>query len=440
MTLLPEVREALLATAVQRSGSSAAGRPRAGQGLPVVLGVACAIAVAVVAVVALSHHAPAKPQAAGAAGSGLAKLEAKLAVLRRPQMPADEGYTRYATPRGGAFSLVGVVARLSRLATTITVPTAGRVRVYILVRQRLARTAPPALRAGLITAVAIDRHGVVQGVAATAGGVLAANAVDSGPIPRPFAREANGEVSLGIVPDGVTRVKWTFTGAGYGILEPRPVTVYPQVRGNVAVAPVKSGQGPLASAVWYGADGKVIAAKGGGLRAERQLQEIRAVNASRDRPISSELLAHYRLFRSVPPLDLALSPVLPTAGAVAGDLNFWQTRYIGSLTGLDGRGVWVTPGARDLCIAAPGAGDCTAPLSRGDDAGILGGGTFGQGLATITGLVPDGNATVTVELANGARRTFPVIDNVYEATVRGHPVAIIDRDIHGRIARTPIGF
>jgi hypothetical protein len=53
--------------------------------------------------------------------------------------------------------------------------------------------------------------------------------------------------------------------------------------------------------------------------------------------------------------------------------------------------------------------------------------------------VPDGNSTMTVVLAGGGRKTFPVIDNVYEVTVRGRPVAIINRDIHGRVARAQLG-
>src|SRR5581483_4214007 len=149
--------------------------------------------------------------------------------------------------------------------------------------------------------------------------------------------------------------------------------------------------------------------------------------------------AHYRLFRSVAPMDLLKTPRLPTAGGGTGDLNYWQTRYIGSLTGLDGPGLWVTPGTRDLCISDPSAGECTAPLSRREDAGILGGITSNGGETTFSGLVPDGNPTVTVVLADGTRKTFPVIDNAYEITVRGRVVAMINRDIHGRVVRTKIG-
>jgi hypothetical protein len=69
--------------------------------------------------------------------------------------------------------------------------------------------------------------------------------------------------SVGIVPDGVTRVRWELIDPG----QSHPVTVYPRIEGNVATAPVtpsheKTGlmnEQLLASAVWYGAHGRVIA-------------------------------------------------------------------------------------------------------------------------------------------------------------------------------------
>ena len=45
-------------------------------------------------------------------------------------------------------------------------------------------------------------------------------------------------------------------------------------------------------------------------------------------------------------------------------LNYWQTRYISSVTGLDGPGLWITPGARGLCISDPQAGGCGNPSPR----------------------------------------------------------------------------
>lgn len=69
--------------------------------------------------------------------------------------------------------------------------------------------------------------------------------------------------SVGIVPDGVAKVRWELIDPG----QSHPVTVYPKIHGNVAVAPItlsheKTGlmnEQYLASAVWYGAHGQVIA-------------------------------------------------------------------------------------------------------------------------------------------------------------------------------------
>lgn len=427
MSLLPEVREELMATAA-RVASSPRRRVylvRRG-GLSVALGIGVALAVVAVAVLALRHRAPAPQQPAPPTASGLAALEAKFAVLRRPQTVAEAAYAR-------RFPGSSVIRKLTRLATTV--PTAaGPVRVYLLVFRL------PHARAPFLVAGAIDSRGQPQGgsgeVTASA---LMPGTVGAGARVPGLGRDPNRGVAVSVVPDGVVRVKWIFTGAAYGVLDPRPVTVYPTVRGNVAVAPVVPGQGPLERAVWYAAGGTVIASAAGGPDAQQQVRQIQSVNASRNRPIAPELIAHYRLFRSVAPVDLAKSPVLPTAGGGPGDLNYWQTRYIGSVTGLDGRGLWITPGTHDVCISDWNAGSCTAPLSRRDDARILGGSTSNGRETTLVGLVPDGNPTVTVVLAGGARRTFPVSDNVFEITVRGRVVAMIDRDIHGKVVRTTVG-
>jgi hypothetical protein len=154
---------------------------------------------------------------------------------------------------------------------------------------------------------------------------------------------------------------------------------------------------------------------------------------SRRVPVAPGLLANYRLFRSVAPVALAADPLVATVGNQP-DLNYWETRYIGSVTGLDGRGLWITPGAHDVCMSDWNAGSCGAPKP----AGFIGGSTSNGRETTFEGLVPDGNRTVTLVLADGSHKTFPVTDNVYEATVRGRVVAIINRDIHGRIVRTTL--
>jgi hypothetical protein len=109
-------------------------------------------------------------------------------------------------------------------------------------------------------------------------------------------------------------------------------------------------------ATWQGAAGQVIASVGADAQT-RQAAANPPVNATRGRPLAPFLLAHFRLFRSAPADDLAHDPNLPTPGTGMG-LNYWQTRYVPSVTGLDGPGLWITPGAKGLCISDPQAGTC----------------------------------------------------------------------------------
>jgi len=69
--------------------------------------------------------------------------------------------------------------------------------------------------------------------------------------------------TVGVVPDGVTRVKWELDNPG----QRTPTSVYPRVQGNVAIAPWTPAPRStslindqfLTGATWYGADGRVIA-------------------------------------------------------------------------------------------------------------------------------------------------------------------------------------
>jgi hypothetical protein len=404
------------------------------------LGVAFAVLVCVaVVLVALVGPRHATPQIGeSAAQRGLAGLEAKLAVLRRAQRPSDRGLVGY-SPAGGPLLVVR-----TRLAATVSTRSAGRVRVYVVVR-RLSAVRPLGrrLRRGSVFAsvFALARGQIVNATGLIAPATVGTpGIVASGLRVRPGVIDLNGGVSMGLVPDGVARVKWMFTGAGFGVLHPRPVTVYPKVVNNVAVAPVVRGEGPLGRGVWYGAHGQVIAFAAGAAQASQQLQRIRSVNASRDRSIAPLLLAHYSLFHSTAADDPARDLELPTPGTAGGyvgemDLNYWQTRYIPTLTGMDGRGLWITPGTRGWCISDPQANAC-GMLKSQDASGIIGVATSNGNKQTISGLVPDGNQTVTLVLANGTRMTVPVVDhNVYEATVPGRIIAIINRDADGRIQR-----
>jgi hypothetical protein len=194
----------------------------------------------------------------------------------------------------------------------------------------------------------------------------------------------------------------------------------------------------------------IVVASSGGPRSSmrsgantRPQQQVRAINATRYRPIAASLLAHYALFRSYPTYSPTRHPDLPTPGISGGytgemHLNYWQTRFIATLTGLDGRGIWVTPGTRGLCISDPKSTSCAMLDSKRDRAGFIGGITTAKRQQTIAGVVPDGNSTVTLVLSDGRQTNTPVMHNVYEATVRGKVTAVIDRNSTGQIVRRPL--
>jgi hypothetical protein len=73
-------------------------------------------------------------------------------------------------------------------------------------------------------------------------------------------------VRVGVVPDGVARVRWVFGPAPKGLLQrdhsqrrtASPLIVYPQIENNVAVAKAP-GFEQLSTATWYDRYGRVIA-------------------------------------------------------------------------------------------------------------------------------------------------------------------------------------
>lgn len=429
-------RAAVLPTVVSDAGSTPGDVPdqRGARWLGWAAVVVSVVVVVVVAVAALSlvrrGHAPRRP---AAAPGTVASIVGRMAVLRRPQTAADRDFP-VATDRFVDRSLL-------RLATTVTVAHA-RVRVFVQVRdpQRSATTQRPASVLAVATGPG-DRT-----VAADSSDGLGAR-FDPASVTSGWQVPAEGldptvGVSVGIVPDGVVRVRWVFSGLGVGVSHPRPVIVTPRVTNNIAIAPVVAGQGPLTRATWYGALGQIIATSADGARAAIQRQGIQNVDASRSRPIDSFLLAHFRLFRSVPADDPARDWRLAQAAAGGDDgiaLNYWRARYLEHLSGLDGQGVWIIPGTRGVCILDPRAGTC-GPITLRQQRSVLPPMTTSNGRkTTITGLVPDGNPTVTIILASSSRRRIAVLDNVFEATVTSRPLAILAYNAAGHLTRLRIG-
>ena len=57
---------------------------------------------------------------------------------------------------------------------------------------------------------------------------------------------------------------------------------------------------------------------------------------------------------------------------------------------------------------------------------------------TVYGLVPDGNQTVTIKLANGATKTVRVIDNVYAVTLTTRPNTLVAKDAYGQLVNVRV--
>jgi hypothetical protein len=430
MTLLPEIRAELLgaasrATCAPTRRQRLRGWPRRfGNALPLAVSIAGTIAVALIAILALHPHAGS--QSPDASVPGVSDLRAQLAVLRRPQTDADRSVL---TILRHAHLDSGILPAETRLAATALTGPSGRVRVFLLIR-RVPSARGTKLPPVVLIAIAVDDHDRIVG---RAHAFTLSDPTALGSDLRGGPRVA-AVVTIGIVPDGVAAIRWVYSGAGYGILHPnRGTTVSPHVAGNVAISALNT-PGPLLSAAWYRSDGHLIT-RHAAPAVRAQLLQIDQVNASRSRPIANVLTDNYSLFRTVPPEDLNRDPTPPPGGAGTRlGLNYWQTRYIPNVTGLDGRGLWITPGTHGLCISDPQAGTCGA-ISAQSASGVLGGSTAGTNQTTISGLVPDGNRTVTIERTGGAPITAPVVHNVFEATVHGRITAIINKDIHGQIHR-----
>jgi hypothetical protein len=262
--------------------------PRAGSVL-IALTSVCAVLVAVLAIGLLGHArgpvAPrtvpptAQPSHAGA----MAALRSQLAILRRPQRRGDEiparGLAAEERPRcSNCLNVTKVLAAQTRLLATLHIPHSnfeagpGPERVYLVLG-----TVPAGWQDGR-TSGWRQRGRASHGLHLSLVGLAGRRSPGSEPVdellnyaelsmpgepltPRDVMITSFGTV--GVVPDGVTRVKWELANPG----QVKPVAVYPRVRGNVATAPMTPAppstrlldEQLLVGATWYGAGGRVLA-------------------------------------------------------------------------------------------------------------------------------------------------------------------------------------
>jgi hypothetical protein len=417
--------------------------------LVAVSGVAVAIAIAVIAVVGLGRGGQSNVPASSRVPASVQALVRQLAILRRPQTPADRTL-RSALPTGVRRSLV---PGLTRLALGFD----GK-RIYVVVRLLRISVGPPGgvRRAGLARQQTLPQLDLVpapaSGPAALIPQPLPSGLLNDLVSARLRTRPHVGSDRLApepvIVRAGFTRVRWTYSRAGgHGT-----ITVRPTVLANVAIARAVPGQGQADEIVWYGAGDQVIARLDLARRRLRAILADRAaITRSYSRPVAPSLLAHFSVFdRPQSPVPgLHTVPQLPPGIAAQfarqrGGLNLRYTRFVplpGTEPPVQGfpHGIWIVPGHSVLCFQDTQlAGGCSIHLGNGPGSPLEGGDvtTSGGGRDTwVEGLVPDGNPTVTLILADGRSLRVPVTDNAYAVALHQTVRTLIARDAAGQRVR-----
>jgi len=401
----------------------------AGFGATVAMVAGVGVVVLVVVAIATVGHRSSSSSAGSSVPAGVPPdaraLVARMAVLRRPPRPADRLPASVIAEEASSGGALRIIPGLTRLAATVDVGPGplSAVEIYVVVGR------PPGYPEDIVTALEVaGRHGhryllypanVVDTETAAATGGLAPRAVSYN------AGLARKEwLDVGVVPDGVTRVRWVFPGPG-------GATVFPTVENNVAV-PRAGKLGGLLDATWYGSDGHVVASYSE--VAAQQAEAARALAASARQPIAPALIEHFALFHRQLP-SAAKIKQLPYHVAVkiaqqGYGINVKQARFV-PYPGTPG--LWVIPGARGVSMA-----QLTGQGASGDDVTVsnaLSGRMITTSCCTpagktVWGLVPDGNQSVTAVLADGTSRPVRVIGNVYLVT--GRVTAIIAKDAAGR--------
>lgn len=175
--------------------------------------------------------------------------------------------------------------------------------------------------------------------------------------------------------------------------------------------------------------------------------------------LPAALTSDFSLFRDTPPAKTSNEPGivrrvlgrLGGTGTLVGSPGFVtsQEQY-GVSYGLDfkqvrgvklgaGSSEWIVPGSEAVCTANVRHGGATA--SCGQLSGILQHGAIGSGSSTtaagvstyrIGGFVPDGNPTVTVHMASGAKRIIPVRHNSLAASFTSQPRSVTFKNAYGK--------
>jgi hypothetical protein len=420
--------------------------------------VLASVAVVVIAVIVIGtigqDRAHRSRSSVAPAGASARAIVSRLAVMRRPQTAADR------LPPSALDELeqdqdVVVRAGLTRLVATVSSGYRSLprpVRLYLVVEAPRTGQRSGSARAhgaDTVSVVAAFEAGVATnrwlvmpfsppflapGVAAVPGG-SGASAVGS---PRDVGRDGFRAITS-VVPDGVARVRWVFSGYdGISAHPGPPVTVYPRVANNVAVAEAENSEGYLASATWYGANGNVIASFSDNNRIIGQHRAAEQVIARSARnPIAPGLAADYSVFANpVPSPAFVKEPPVRAAVEIVDHnpygLNVARARLVPQRSG---QTLFAVPGRHGFSVVFEWYAQASGPVAGSHSAlsdGLMVVLRSGRRTETIGGLVPNGNRTVTVVVGGGRRWTSRVVDNAYQILVTGRITNVIERNAAGQ--------
>ena len=225
-----------------------------GVGLASAMAVTLLVAVLAVTLLGHAHRARTSPTASKPASqSGLHRLVEEFGVLRRPQTRADR------PPREWQATLVPsgaqLVPGLTRLATTLT----NRDRVFVGVEQG------PVGRGG--HSASSDVLGIFITGPNSYGGSASfdpGRGYASFPSALGMRRRARTRAWIptwvGVVPDGVRSVRWTFFASRHGRYQ-RQLTLTVPVAGNIAAASIAgTSTTDMVEVVWKNAAGRTVRA------------------------------------------------------------------------------------------------------------------------------------------------------------------------------------
>ena len=244
---------------------------------------------------------------------------------------------------------------------------------------------------------------------------------------------------VGIVPDGVARVAWTFANVN----GKHPYLVTAQAANNVVVAPFHAGTPFLLRAAWYAADGAVVPTSDSALMhaiaARENIKRERIIRRDahiRYRPASA-LLAAFAVFNvtsrtsvkvggltishpALSSLPLAILSITGHARNPGFDPEL-DPEDIRQATTRSGIRAWIIPGARSLCVAVVDkprfprlfAGTGAGMGCSRDVASAVTGGAGISGDNWHYGVLPNTKPTLTIRTGPHAHKTIRPPDGVY---------------------------